>query len=205
MRFFQRRKTISGSSSQGAPEFLIVGLGNPGAKYETTRHNAGFLCVDLLAQKHHFPIKRLKFKALCGDVTLAGHRCLVLKPQTFMNLSGEAVREAMQFYKLPPEKCILVFDDASLAPGKLRIRRQGSDGGQKGMRSIIECTNRDDFPRIKIGIGAKPSSQWDMADWVLSAFSPDELKTMRTACDAACDALELLVNGEFDRAMGQYN
>ncbi len=189
----------------GAPEFLIVGLGNPGAKYAFTRHNTGFLCVDLLAQKYDVTIKTLKFKALCGDVRIAGHRCLLVKPQTFMNNSGEAVREFMQFYKIPPEKTILLFDDISLPVGKLRIRRSGSDGGQKGVKSIIYLSGTDQYPRIKIGIGEKPAPDWDLADWVLSSFSKEELKTMRTACENACDALELLVQGDFDKAMGQYN
>lgn len=203
MSFFRRSKTTE--SAGDAREFLIVGLGNPGEKYSFTRHNAGFLCLDLLAQRHECSVKKLRFRALTGDVCLAGHRCLLLKPQTFMNNSGEAVREAMHFYKIPPEKTILLFDDISLPTGRLRIRRSGSDGGQKGVRSIILLTGSDAYPRIKIGVGEKPTPDWDLADWVLSPFTKQELQTMRTACDAACDALELMVCGETDAAMGKYN
>ena len=204
MPFFNRfqKKQAPGSK---APEYLIVGLGNPGRQYEFSRHNAGFLCVDLLAQRQDLKLDRLKFKSLCRELTISGHRCLIMKPQTFMNNSGEAVREAAQFYKIPPERVILIFDDASLPLGKLRIRRKGSDGGQKGVRSIIYLMNSDEFPRVKLGIGAKPHPDWDMADWVLSQFTKAELQTLRGVCDEACEALELLVNEEFDRAMERFN
>lgn len=204
MAFFKRFQKKPAPASR-AVEYLIVGLGNPGKKYEFTRHNAGFLCVDLLAQQQGVKLDRLKFKSLYGEISLNGHRCLVMKPQTFMNNSGESVREAAQFYKIPPERIILIFDDASLPLGKLRIRRKGSDGGQKGVKSIIYLMNSDEFPRIKIGIGAKPRPDWDMADWVLSPFTKEELKELRGLCDGACEALELLVAGEFDRAMEKYN
>ena len=184
---------------------MIVGLGNPGKKYEFTKHNAGFLCVDLLAQQLGVKIDRLKFKSLMGDVRINSKRCLLLKPQTFMNLSGEAVREAAQFYNLPPERIIVIFDDISLEPGRLRIRRKGSDGGHNGIKSIIYQLQSDAFPRIKLGIGAKPNPDFDLADWVLEPFTNEALKALRTAADNACEAVGLMVDGKIDEAMSRYN
>ena len=146
---FGKKKEYGGSF-----DYMIVGLGNPGKQYETTRHNAGFICLDLLSEKHGIKVNKLKFKALIGDGRIGGVRCLLLKPQTFMNLSGEAVREAADFYKIPPERIIVICDDISLEPGKIRIRRKGSAGGQNGLKNIILHLNGDNFPRIKVGIGA---------------------------------------------------
>ncbi len=188
-----------------APEFIIVGLGNPGKKFEFTRHNTGFLCLDLLARSENVNINRIKFKSLLGEANLNGHRCLLLKPQTFMNNSGEAVREAASFYKIPPERIIVIFDDVSLPCGKLRIRRKGSDGGHNGIKSIIFQLNSDNFPRVKLGVGGKPNPDWDMMDWVLSPLTDGELKLLREASDKACDAVNLLVCGDFEKAMGLYN
>lgn len=193
------------AASSAAYEYLIVGLGNPGKKYEFTRHNAGFLCLDLYAQKNSFKIDRVKFKAVCADVKIAGKRCLMLKPQTFMNLSGEAVREAAAFYKIPPEKILVVFDDVSLNVGKMRIRRKGSDGGHNGIKSIIYHLASSDFPRIKIGVGKKPHPDFDLADWVLKPFSKSELEQLRECCENACQAIELIVSGKTDEAMNRYN
>lgn len=193
------------NNSVSTYDYLIVGLGNPGKKYEFTRHNAGFLFADLFADKHNFKIDRLKFKSLIADTRINGKRCLFIKPQTFMNLSGEAVRDAAEFYKIPPEKIIVIFDDISLEPGKMRIRRKGSAGGHNGIKNIIYHMNSEDFPRIKIGVGAKPHPDYDLADWVTSPFSKDELKKLRTACDNACDALELMIDGKIDEAMGKFN
>lgn len=193
------------NNSVSTYDYLIVGLGNPGKKYEFTRHNAGFLFADLFADKHNFKIDRLKFKSLIADARINGKRCLFIKPQTFMNLSGEAVRDAAEFYKIPPEKIIVIFDDISLEPGKMRIRRKGSAGGHNGIKNIIYHMNSEDFPRIKIGVGAKPHPDYDLADWVTSPFSKDELKKLRTACDNACDALELMIDGKIDEAMGKFN
>ena len=151
----------------GPVEYIIVGLGNPGAQYENTRHNAGFMTVDTLAAKYKFDIKKLKFKSLTGDVVIAGKRCLVMKPSTFMNNSGEAVVEAMNFYKIPIENVIVCYDDISLEPGKLRIRRKGSDGGHNGIKNIISHMGTDTFNRVKVGIGEKPNG-WDLADYVLA-------------------------------------
>lgn len=199
-----RRKTKPAPTS-GAPEFLIVGLGNPGEKYSFTRHNAGFLCVDLLAEQNGFSLKRLKFRSLTADTTLAGHRCLVLKPQTFMNNSGEAVRDAAAFYKIPPERILVIFDDVSLDVGRLRIRRKGTDGGHNGMKSIIYHLNSDAFPRIKIGVGKKPHPDYDLADWVLSSFKKDEQPPLKAALKRACEAVPLILDGQIDEAMNRCN
>ena len=199
-----RRKTKPAPTS-GAPEFLIVGLGNPGEKYSFTRHNAGFLCVDLLAEQNGFSLKRLKFRSLTADTTLAGHRCLVLKPQTFMNNSGEAVRAAAAFYKIPPERILVIFDDVSLDVGRLRIRRKGTDGGHNGLKSIIYHLNSDAFPRIKIGVGKKPHPDYDLADWVLSSFKKDEQPPLKAALERACEAVPLILDGQIDEAMNRCN
>lgn len=193
------------SDSMGKIEYIIVGLGNPGVSYENTRHNAGFIAVSRLEEKLGFKVDRHKFRALVGEVTVAEKRCLVMKPETFMNLSGEAVSEAADFYKIPPEKIIVMFDDISLEPGKLRIRRKGSAGGHNGIKSIIECLDSEDFPRIKLGVGSKPHKDYDLADWVLSRFSDDEMKLMLSAADNACKALEYIVSGQTDKAMNEFN
>lgn len=200
MSFLFKRKVPS-----GPPEFLIVGLGNPGKKYELTRHNAGFLFADLLADKQGVKISKIQFKSVTADIELAGKKCLLMKPQTFMNNSGEAVKQAAAFYKIPPEKIIVVFDDISLPCGKLRIRRKGSDGGHNGIKSIIYLLNSDKFPRIKLGIGEKPHPDYELADWVLSAFKKDELSALREAAENACSAVELMVQGDIDRAMSNFN
>ena len=202
MSLFEKWKT--NRSPSGAPEFLIVGLGNPGPKYEFTRHNAGFLCMDLLAQQLGVKIDRIKFKSVVADVAIEGSRCILMKPQTFMNNSGEAVRDAANFYKIPPEHIIILFDDISLPPGKLRIRRKGSDGGHNGIKSILYLLGSDQFPRIKLGVGAKPRPDYDLADWVLSTFQKDELSRMKEAMEKACEAVPLLVREETDRAMKLY-
>lgn len=203
MSLFEKWKT--NRSPSRAPEFLIVGLGNPGPKYEFTRHNAGFLCMDLLAQQVGVKIDRIKFKSVVADVAIEGRRCILMKPQTFMNNSGEAVRDAANFYKIPPEHIIILFDDISLPPGKLRIRRKGSDGGHNGIKSILYLLGSDQFPRIKLGVGAKPRPDYDLADWVLSTFQKDELSRMKEAMEKACEAVPLLVREETDRAMNLYN
>lgn len=189
----------------GQPEYMIVGLGNPGKKYELTRHNAGFLFLDLLADKAGAKVDKIKFKSLIGLAEIGSHKCLLMKPQTFMNNSGEAVREAAAFYKIPPEKIIVVFDDISLPCGKMRIRRKGSDGGHNGIKSILYHLTSDMFPRIKLGVGEKPHPDYDLADWVLSAFKKDELAALRDAAEKACDAAELMVSGDIEKAMSKFN
>lgn len=192
-------------AQNSAFDYLIVGLGNPGGKYEVTKHNAGFLCIDLFAQNLGVKIDRLRFKALTADVRVNGKRCLLMKPQTFMNLSGEAVREAAAFFKIPPERIIVIFDDINLEPGKLRIRRKGSDGGHNGIKSIIYQLQSDAFPRIKLGVGAKPTPEFDLAAWVLMPFSKEQLSALRTASDNACAAIELMIDGKIDEAMSKFN
>lgn len=189
----------------GQPEYMIVGLGNPGKKYELTRHNAGFLFLDLLADKTGAKVDKIKFKSLIGLAEIGSHKCLLMKPQTLMNNSGEAVREAAAFYKIPPERIIVVFDDISLPCGKMRIRRKGSDGGHNGIKSILYHLTSDMFPRIKLGVGEKPHPDYDLADWVLSAFKKDELAALRDAAEKACDAAELMVSGDIEKAMSKFN
>ncbi len=200
MSFFKRN-----SSPSGPPEYLIVGLGNPGRQYELTRHNAGFLFADLLADKNSAKISKIQFKSVTASIDVGGHKCLLMKPQTFMNNSGEAVKQAAAFYKIPPEKIIVVFDDISLPCGKLRIRRKGSAGGHNGIKSIIYHMNSDNFPRIKLGVGEKPHPDYDLADWVLSNFKKDEIPALREAAEKACDAVELIVKGDTDKAMSNFN
>ncbi len=189
----------------GPVEFLIVGLGNPGKEYENTRHNAGFMALDALADKVGAQVTRIKFKGLTGEASLGGKKVLLLKPSTFMNLSGQSVTEAMTFYKLPPEKVLILCDDVNLEPGQLRIRRKGSDGGQNGVKNILYLSGSDQFPRIKIGVGKKPRPDYDLAHWVLSRFTPRDLDALAPALDHATDAAQLIVAGEIDKAMNQYN
>lgn len=189
----------------GPVEYLVVGLGNPGSKYEGTRHNAGFMALDYIADKYGARVDRIKFKGLCGTASIGGKKVLLLKPSTYMNLSGQSVTEAMSFYKLPPERVIILFDDISLDPGRMRIRMKGSDGGQNGMKNIIYLSGSDRFPRIKIGTGAKPSPEWDLADWVLSRFSAQDLKALNEAIEHAGASVELMVQGRAPEAMNKYN
>ena len=198
---FGKKKEAGGSTY----EYLIAGLGNPGAKYETTRHNAGFLCVTMLEDKYNFKAKKLKFHALIGDTYIGTHRCIVMKPQTMMNNSGEAIKEGAAFYKIPPENIVVIFDDISLEPGRIRIRRKGSAGGHNGIKSIIAHLGSENFPRIKLGVGAKPSQDSDLADWVLGNFPKADVPKMRDAIGKACDALPLILDGDIDGAMSKYN
>lgn len=205
MSIFDLFKQVESAAPAGPPEYLIVGLGNPGLEYAQTRHNAGFMTLDLLAEREHTEIKRMKFKSLCGDAVIAGKRCLLMKPTTYMNNSGQAVAEAMQFYKLPIDHIIIVYDDISLEPSRLRIRRKGSDGGHNGIKSIIYLTGEDTFPRIKLGVGKKPRPDYNLADWVLSRFTKEELEQMHIAAEHACESIALMVNGKIDEAMNRYN
>ena len=186
-------------------DWIVVFLGNPGDKYENTRHNVGFMTADALGEKLNKPIQRLKFKALTNVVEYGGCRVLLMKPTTYMNLSGEAVREACMFYKLPPERVLVVSDDVSLPVGKIRLRRNGTAGGHNGLRSIIGQLHSDQFPRLKIGVGAKPHPDYDMADWVLGHFSKEDRKAIDAAIDRALDAMECLFTQGIDKAMSRYN
>lgn len=189
----------------GPAEYLIVGLGNPGPKYEGTRHNAGFMAADYIAEQAGVRIDRLKFKGLCAPAQIGGKNVLLLKPGTYMNLSGQSVVEAMNFYRIPPERVIVLYDDISFPPGRLRIRMKGSDGGQNGMKNIIYLTGSDRIPRIKLGTGDRPDRRWDLADWVLSRFSPDDQKRFQEAVARANDAVALMVQGRAAEAMNRYN
>ncbi|MBR2407065.1 MAG: aminoacyl-tRNA hydrolase [Clostridia bacterium] len=189
----------------GPVDFLLVGLGNPGKKYEGTRHNAGFMVLEALAELGGTRINRSKFKALCGEAVIGGKKVLLMMPQTFMNNSGEAVREALSFYKLPPERCLVVCDDITLPVGTVRLRRKGSDGGQRGMRSIITLCGSEQFPRIKVGVGQKPHPDYDLAAWVLSRFPENEKAPLREAVSNAVEAAQLIVQGEMDIAMNRYS
>ena len=199
---FNKFKKDSGNSTY---DFLVVGLGNPGTKYETTRHNAGFLFITYLEDKLNFKAKKLKFHALIGDAKIGSSKVLFMKPQTMMNNSGTAVAECAKFYKIPVENIIVVFDDISLEPGKLRIRRKGSAGGHNGIKSIIAHLGSENFPRIKIGVGAKPHPDYDLADWVLANFPKKDIPSVRNAIEDGANALEMLVKGDFEGAMSKYN
>ena len=190
----EREQAQKESAAAGMPiEWLVVGLGNPGPKYENTRHNAGFRALDAYCGHSGQRIERLKFKALTGEGQFGGHRVLFLKPQTFMNLSGEAVRDAAAFYKVPPERIVVLFDDISLEVGRLRVRAKGSAGGQNGVKSIIYHLQSDQFPRVKIGIGGKPHPDYDLADWVLSKFQGVDLQKIDEAAQRAWQAAEEII------------
>ena len=189
----------------GAYDYIIAGLGNPGAKYEMTRHNAGFLAIDMLAMKQNKEIKRLKFHALTCDAEIEGKKCLLMKPQTFMNNSGEAVAEAARFYKIPPQNIIVLSDDISLDVGKTRIRRKGSAGGHNGIKSIISHLGAENFPRVKIGVGKKPNPEYDLAAWVLGRFPKEQEADLKSALENSTKAIRLIVAGKIDEAMNKYN
>ena len=189
----------------GPVEWLIVGLGNPGKEYENTRHNAGFICLETLAGKWGVSINKSKYKALVAETIIGEKRVMLMLPQTYMNASGEAVAAAASFYKIPPQQILVISDDISLDVGKLRVRRKGSHGGQKGLKSITEQLGSSDFPRIKVGIGQKPHPDYDLASWVLSNFSTDERKVINDVAEKAVDACRLIVAGKTDEAMNRFN
>ena len=185
--------------------YIIAGLGNPTREYEKTRHNVGFDTIDVLADRLNTSVDEKKFKGLYGRGIIAGEKVILLKPQTFMNLSGQAVVLLMSFYKVPPENVILIYDDISLPVGKIRIRKQGSHGGHNGVKNIVALSGSQSFPRIKVGIGEKPNENWDLADWVLSKFSNDEMNLIENNMPKIYDALDLIVQGKIDRAMNNFN
>lgn len=194
-----------GKSSTGGVEWILCCLGNPGREYEHSRHNVGFVTADTLAERTHTDLRRIRFKALTGVVELGGHKVLVMKPNTYMNLSGVALQEAASFYKVPPERCLVVSDDVTLDPGRLRLRRNGSAGGHNGLKSIINMLGSQEFPRIKIGVGKKPHPDYDLADWVLGKFSPEDERKIAAAAETACDAVECILTKGMDAAMNRYN
>ncbi len=185
--------------------WLVVGLGNPGAKYENTRHNVGFMTADVLAGRNGEPIRRVKYHALTSEAVIGGQSVLLMKPTTFMNLSGQAVSEAARFYKIPADHVLIISDDVDLPLGKLRIRKSGSAGGHNGLKNIIQLLGTDQFPRLKVGVGGKPHPDYNMADWVLGQFQGEDKKTIDAAVARAADAVECLLADGIDRAMNQYN
>ena len=194
--FFQRKAPVA---------WLIVGLGNPGGDYENTRHNAGFAVADELARRGGFDVRRAKFKALTAAAQVGGQGVLVMKPATYMNLSGEAVGEAARFYKIAPDRVLVISDDVDLPLGKLRIRTNGSAGGHNGLKSIIQHLGTDQFPRLKVGVGGKPHPDYDLADWVLGKLTGEDKKVMDEAVKRAADAVECFLKDGPQKAMGQYN
>ena len=197
--FFFGKKSAPGVS------WLIVGLGNTGDKYEGTRHNVGFDVIDALADKLDIPVQRLKFRALTNTATVAGQKVLLMKPVTYMNLSGEAVAPAADFYKIPPERIIVISDEVALPPGKLRVRPSGSAGGHNGLKNIIAHLHSENFPRIRIGVGGKPHPDYDMADWVLGKPQGQDRKDVDAAVARAVDAIQCYIQDGPDKAMGKFN
>ena len=193
---FQRKAPVS---------WLVVGLGNPGSQYDGTRHNAGFAVADELARRGGFAIQRVKFKALTAAAQVGGQGVLVMKPVTYMNLSGEAVGEAARFYKLAPDHVLVVSDDVDLPLGKLRLRVGGSAGGHNGLKSIIQHLGSDQFPRLKVGVGGKPHPDYDLADWVLGKLQGEDKKVMDEAVKRAADAVECFLKDGPQKAMNQFN
>lgn len=189
----------------GPVTWLIVGLGNTGPQYEHTRHNVGFDAIDALADQLDIPVQRLKFRALTNTATLAGEKVLLMKPTTFMNLSGEAVAPAADFYKVSPDHIIVLSDEVALEPGKLRIRKSGSAGGHNGLKNIIAHLHTEDFPRIRIGVGQKPHPDYDMADWVLGRPQGEDRKAIDEAIKKAAQAVECYIREGPDRAMSKFN
>ena len=185
--------------------WLIVGLGNPGREYEKSRHNCGFRAMDLLADKLGCKVDRLKFQGLYGQCTYGEKKLILLKPQTFMNLSGDSVLQASAFFKIPPERIVVMFDDISLSPGRLRVRGDGSAGGHNGIKSIIARLGSQSFPRVKIGVGAKPTPEYDLAAWVLGKLPPADRKAMTDRYPDIEDACRLLMDGNLQYAQNKFN
>ena len=199
------RISANSQNARGKIEYVIAGLGNPGLEYENTRHNAGFIVLDMLAKQCGEEINRMQFKGRTADVMLGDKRCLLLKPTTDMNNSGESIVQALEFYKLDVSSLIVVCDDISLDVGRLRIRRKGSHGGHNGLRSICELTGSDSYERIKMGVGKKPHPDYDLAKWVLGKFGKEDMEKLNIAAENACECIKLMVQGKTDQAMNKYN
>lgn len=191
--------------SKGGAEWIVAFLGNPGLKYNGTRHNAGFRAADAMEKKLGVSINKMRFKALTQTADIGGKKVLLMKPQTYMNLSGDAIAQAANFYKVPPERVIVVSDETALPIGRLRIRRGGSAGGHNGLKSVIARLGTDQFPRIRLGVGDKPHPDYDMADWVLSAFKGQDAADMELVAKKAADAVECYITEGADRAMNRFN
>jgi PTH1 family peptidyl-tRNA hydrolase len=194
--FLRGREAVSG---------IAVFLGNPGPRFDNTRHNAGFTVADVLSGRLGVKVNRIKFKSLTAIAPVGGNKVLLLKPQTYMNLSGGAVRQAMNFYKVPLESVVAVSDDVTLPPGKLRIRRSGSAGGHKGLQDIISRCGGEGFPRIKLGVGSPPREEYDMVDWVLSKLEGSDKKLIEESAERAASALEILITQGIEQAMSRFN
>ncbi len=191
--------------SKGGAEWIVAFLGNPGLKYNGTRHNAGFMAADAMEKKLGVRINKMRFKALTQTVDIGSHKVLLMKPQTYMNLSGDAIAQAAKFYKVPPERVMVVSDETALPIGKLRIRRGGSTGGHNGLKSIIARLGTDQFPRIRLGVGAPPHPDYDMADWVLAAFKGQDAADMEAVAEKAACAVACYITEGADKAMNKFN
>ena len=200
---FELFKKISSENTapSGPITHVVVGLGNPGAEYLHTRHNAGFLAIDYICNKYNARVNKSAHKALVGEAMIGGKRVLLVKPQTYMNLSGESIKSALDFYKIKPENLIVIYDDISLDVGRLRVRRDGSAGGHNGIKSIIANIGTQIFPRIKVGVGQKPHPEYDLASWVLSEFKNEELKALEGTFPTVCEGLEKILTASIDDAM----
>ena len=201
---FSRIETGKTASPSGAVTAIVVGLGNPGREYENTRHNMGFLCIDTLAKECNATVKCARFRSLCGEAIIGGQRVLLLKPQTYMNLSGGAVREAADFYKIPPERVFVLCDDTALPAGKMRVRQKGSAGGHNGLKDMIAALGTEAFPRIRFGVGAPPAGG-NIANWVIGGMPPSDREKVNECFARALPCLSLMLEGDFSRAMNQYN
>ena len=199
------KKIENKDTGTGNITHIVAGLGNPGAEYEKTRHNAGFMAIDKIAEDVGVKISRLKFRALTAEAQISGKRVLLMKPQTFMNSSGEAIGEAAAFYKIPPENIIILHDEISFGVGTMRIRRKGSAGGHNGLKSIIEHLSSDNFPRVKIGVGQKPRPDYDLVSWVLGKFPEAEIKALHEEFPRIKDSVELMLAGKIEEAMCKYS
>ena len=185
--------------------WLIVGLGNPGREYEKTRHNAGFRCLDIIAESLGCRVDKLKFQGLYGQASYGGRKVFLLKPQTYMNLSGRSILQLSAYFSIPPQRIIILFDDISLPPGRLRIRADGSAGGHNGLKSIIQELGSQEFPRVKIGVGAKPHPDYDLADWVLSTFTASEEKALTVSLENAADAALSIIDRGVPETANRFN
>ena len=200
-----KKISSGGAQSAGKPEYIVAGLGNPGKEYEQTRHNAGFLAIDFVAEKLGARINRAKYNALCAEVKIGDKNVLLMKPQTYMNLSGTSICEAAAFYKIPTDRILVLCDDITQNPGKLRIRKSGSAGGHNGLKNIIEYGGSDQFPRIRIGVGAKPTPEYDLAAWVTGKMTAEDKKAIEDRFGDIEKAIPLILAGEFEKAMCLYN
>jgi PTH1 family peptidyl-tRNA hydrolase len=200
-----KKISSGGAQSAGKPEYIVAGLGNPGKEYEQTRHNAGFLAIDFVAEKLGARINRAKYNALCAEVKIGDKNVLLMKPQTYMNLSGTSICEAAAFYKIPTDRILVLCDDITQNPGKLRIRKSGSAGGHNGLKNIIEYCGSDQFPRIRIGVGAKPTPEYDLAAWVTGKMPAEDKKAIEDRFGDIEKAIPLILAGEFEKAMCLYN